>query len=691
MTGRSLSLTDQLKTTPHPLRNLADFNNQNFPTAVNAILGDPAAELSVPVSDLIDIAGWDHLNNYIRAKAAANHSSNFTLGPFIFSTVALGKGVAGLGQAAKGLYGVHKHASDIRRTNANITEFIYRRPVLTLTDRDRQLISTVADLTARWLYPADDWRRFLALMVYHGNIPPEPTPRFSADKHLPELLDHLNTVLSVRLPNQATFHADTLAQIARIARQPYSDPALAQIFSPGARWMTPQDLAASQIYTTEKRPKGLLLGYHPQSGEPVYFETNESIFTAGGPNSGKSQTLIIPNLLNYPGSAIVLDVKGELWDLTAGWRAKNFGPVYRFAPTDPANTHRYNPFDFIPDGDDLDTMANECTVFSHQVVAASANSHDPFWENRARDMMWAYAVMIALKADPEDRNMQGLAELMATPPEAPTKNNPDKTPIMILAESMLRNGIKTGIKELSATASTILAGLKDTKRFESIMDNAKRHLTLFNRAPSLGKIMEISDWHPMDFKTNPGSTLYICLSGDELEAFGPLVRVLLTQHARILMRDQSPPDALPVTFFLDEMPQLGNFQSILKMQDVGRGAGIRLWMMTQYIGQLSAAVGEQKYRGVISACVPRLFLQPDNEAANLIASGLENTRDLMTGAEKPLATPPELMGAKYRDQVIMTTRAGIPAILDKRWAYKTESAKFLPPPPIIRKPIQITP
>lgn len=690
MTGRSLSLIDQLKTTPHPLRDLSDFNNQNFPTAVNAFLGDPAAELSVPADDLIAIAGWDALNTHIHNTASKSHPGNFTIGPLILSTVAFGK-VGGIGAAAKSLYGVRKHASDIRRTNANVAQFTFRRPVITLSDKERQLFITVSDMAARWLLQPKDWSRFLALIVYHGGIPPVPTSAFRADEHVIELRDFLTGFLSARLPNKATFEADIMRDIARIARQPQGDAALMQMFSPGARWMTAQDLAMSQVYTTEKRPKGLLIGYHPQSGDPIYFETNESLFTAGGPNSGKSQTLIVPNLLNYPGSAIVLDVKGELWNLTAGWRAKNFGPVYRFAPTDPANTHRYNPFDFIPGEEDLDATANECTVFSHQVVAESANSHDPFWENRARDMMWAYAVMIALKADPEDRNMQGLAELMATAPEAPTKNNPAKTPIMLLAESMMRNGMKTGIKELCSTANTILSGLKDTKRFESILDNAKRHLTLFNRAPRLRSVMETSDWHPMDFKTTPGSTLYICLSGDELEAFGPLVRVLLTQHARILMRDQSPPDALPVTFFLDEMPQLGNFQSVLRMQDVGRGAGVRLWMMTQYIGQLSAAVGQQKYKGVIAACVPRLFLQPDHEAAELIASGLENTRDMMTGAEKPLATAAELMGAKYRDQIIMTTRAGIPAILEKRWAYKTESAKFLPPPPIIRKPKQITP
>ena len=41
--------------------------------------------------------------------------------------------------------------------------------------------------------------------------------------------------------------------------------------------------------------------------------------------SGKGVGLVVPTLLTWPGSAIVHDIKGENWTLTAGWRAR-FGP-----------------------------------------------------------------------------------------------------------------------------------------------------------------------------------------------------------------------------------------------------------------------------------------------------------------------------------------------------------------------------
>src|SRR3954454_18419762 len=57
--------------------------------------------------------------------------------------------------------------------------------------------------------------------------------------------------------------------------------------------------------------------------------------------SGKGVGLVIPTLLTWPGSAIVHDIKGENWRLTAGWRA-GFGRVLLFDPTNP-DSSPYNP------------------------------------------------------------------------------------------------------------------------------------------------------------------------------------------------------------------------------------------------------------------------------------------------------------------------------------------------------------
>ncbi len=50
--------------------------------------------------------------------------------------------------------------------------------------------------------------------------------------------------------------------------------------------------------------------------------------------SGKGVGVVIPNLLNWPDSVVVLDIKGENYDVTAGYRARHGQAVYAFSPFD---------------------------------------------------------------------------------------------------------------------------------------------------------------------------------------------------------------------------------------------------------------------------------------------------------------------------------------------------------------------
>ena len=70
---------------------------------------------------------------------------------------------------------------------------------------------------------------------------------------------------------------------------------------------------------------------------------------AAPPRSGKGRGIAVTNLLNWPGSTIVLDVKSELFDLTSGIRAAYGQQVLRFAPFDEEafKTCRYNPLGYI--------------------------------------------------------------------------------------------------------------------------------------------------------------------------------------------------------------------------------------------------------------------------------------------------------------------------------------------------------
>ena len=78
---------------------------------------------------------------------------------------------------------------------------------------------------------------------------------------------------------------------------------------------------------------GVLLGRW--RGDYLRHDGPEHVLCFAPTRSGKGVGLVVPTLLTWPGSAIVHDIKGENWTLTAGWRAR-FGRVLLFDPTNAA-------------------------------------------------------------------------------------------------------------------------------------------------------------------------------------------------------------------------------------------------------------------------------------------------------------------------------------------------------------------
>lgn len=641
----------------------------------------------MPVTDITSLADSKQFSRFINdhinkdAPSRIGHAAGA-----ILNILTLKDAASVVAHTSDHLSRTWKHNSKVRELFKLVHRFTAARAILSLTDKEKALLRANACFVTQHHIKPEEWGEFLAMLVWNeGQCRLEPEPDIEGKPGTHTAHDVVRSFLTQWLDKHQVFLSTAAADIARRAQAiPHAQggvpqAALHQALDTGAKWMDANTLKNSRYYRMTETPESLLLGYEGTTGAPVCFSGAESLITIGGPGSGKSQCQVIPNLLRYKGSTIVLDVKGELWDATAGYRAKHYGPVFRFAPTDPTgNTHRYNPFDFI--AKDPASAADQATVMTYQVVVDDPNLKEPYWENRGRDLMWAYAMMIAVKAPPDKRTMKGLAELMSVPFDT----DPDSD-VQLLLESMKRMAGRTGIFDLEAAANAIRAGINaGGTRLEGVLDTGRRYLSVFTRSPNVEKTISTSDWRPEHFRSRPGTTLYICVPPSELKAYAPIIRIMLIQHSRILMKRQMTQGELPITFFLDEMPQLGNFESILELQDVGRGSGLRLWMFAQYIAQLESAFGN-KYKGVVESCRSRSFLQPDLQLVQMIQPGLGTTRNPFTGETKKLVEDHDLMGRLFDDKVILTTRGDHPMTLDKKFAWQTDKAKVLPPPNTQRK------
>lgn len=108
--------------------------------------------------------------------------------------------------------------------------------------------------------------------------------------------------------------------------------------------------------------KGIIVG--KLGGRYLMFEGQQHAIISAPTRSGKGVGIVIPNLLNWPESVVVLDIKQENWDITSAYRRKYGQECYLFNPAAvDYRTHRYNPLSYISEDpnfriDDVQKIGN---------------------------------------------------------------------------------------------------------------------------------------------------------------------------------------------------------------------------------------------------------------------------------------------------------------------------------------------
>ena len=178
-----------------------------------------------------------------------------------------------------------------------------------------------------------------------------------------------------------------------------------------ARWPTSADL---QRYLRPKNafddPRSILLGSFNDEGQTkpagyVHWDGDGHILSIAPTRSGKGLTTIIPNLLRYRGSCVVLDPKGELFDATSKWRS-TLGPIYRVAPLDEGASkpvHRFDPVSRVRRESDARAIAQQ--MFPHDPRASS------FFADDAVGIMTGIIMYVRYNAPPHRRTLATVCQM----------------------------------------------------------------------------------------------------------------------------------------------------------------------------------------------------------------------------------------------------------------------------------------
>ena len=414
----------------------------------------------------------------------------------------------------------------------------------------------------------------------------------------------------------------------------------------GGAWLTEDEIEGT-IFNGSSNYQ-LNLGHIEDSKIVLHYSGEGSLITIAPPGSGKTQCFVIPNMLNWQGAAVVLDIKGEIYATTHKWREKNIGRVFKFSPLDPNNSHSYNPLVFVRK--DADYIWEDSRFLADMMIVPSGAS-DPFWENMARDVLTAAITYVSFNNEPEDRPMSKVLDI-----------------IYGIGWDEMITSLKTNVFVSAMRQTGHALGEMERKQRDSILKTAQSSLSAW-QGERIAKVTKKSDWSPLDLR-NGSPTIYICINPNEIDSYLSVLRVLIAQHIRMLTTELPQRGAAPVLFMLDELPRLKKMPPVDEALNIGRQYGIKLWMFAQSYGQLKEAYPNPE--GLLGSCVVRTFmnLPLNDELTTKISDQLGYREGPLDTSKQKLVEPLELAGPNYRDIILVLATNTKPAKVRKKFAYE---------------------
>lgn len=395
---------------------------------------------------------------------------------------------------------------------------------------------------------------------------------------------------------------------------------------------------------------GLIIGHDEKDPAKLWtFSGQGSLITVAPPGSGKTQCHVIPNLLTWPGPAVVLDIKGEIFAATSGWRRANVGPVYKFSPLDPGNGHCYNPL--LAAAEDPDHIWEDSRFLADMLIVPGGKSKDPFWESRARDILTAAIAVIVRNRPRAERTMGEVLDILHGV-------GWDRFIISLQASSDVPTMVR----------SARSLGEMETKTRDSVLQTALASLSAWE-GTRITRATAISDWQPMDLRGDTKPTIYICIKPNEIDSYASMLRVIIAQHIRSLASSLPEREAHPILFILDELPRLRHMPPVEEALEIGRGYGLKLWMFSQSLGQLENAY--ENAEGMIGSCAVRMFMNPSlhDGTAQKLSDDMGYVESVIDGSRVKRVEPNVLGGPTFADKVIVMAANAEPGAIAKHFAH----------------------
>lgn len=459
-----------------------------------------------------------------------------------------------------------------------------------------------------------------------------------------------------------------------------------------ARWVTTYG-SARWADTAEVRkagltqPAGVFLGQFDD--QYLRHEGPEHVLTFAPTRSGKGVGLVVPTLLSWPASAVIHDIKGENWSLTAGWRSR-FSHCLLFNPTDLASA-AYNPLLEVRRGDhEVRDVQNIADILVDPEGALERRNH---WEKTSHALLVG-AILHVLYAG-QDKTLRGVANFLS---------DPACTFELTLHRMMTTPHLGDVPHPVVASAAREVLNKSDNER-SGVLSTAMSFLGLY-RDPTVAEVTSRCDWRIADLiSAEHPVSLYLVVPPSDISRTKPLIRLILNQVGRRLTESLDGSDGIErrhkLLLMLDEFPALGRLDFFETALAFMAGYGLRAFLISQSLNQIDKAYGQN--HSILDNCHVRVtFATNDERTAKRISETLGTATELRAQRNyaghrlapwlghlmvsrqetaRPLLTPGEVMQLPSDEAVVMLS--GLAPIRAKKLRYFTDAnfqSRVLPAP-----------
>ena len=389
-----------------------------------------------------------------------------------------------------------------------------------------------------------------------------------------------------------------------------------------ARWATTREL--KKLGLISNNPEGVILGQSSEAkgiitgsdsfeitrfGQLIADNSAYHAIIVGATGSGKGVGVIMPTLLTWKESVMVVDPKGESYDYTAGYRS-TFSEVFYFDPTINAEEAKarhikpchINPLDFIPrTSEAVAEIGNMCLSIHPD------QSKEAYWDKTPRMMLEMLIGHVLIKG--KKKSLPEAASLIMTSEKYETifeniLNAYDDDPV---PESDPLHDVATMVQNNAALFFQMATG-QNAEQLVTHISTVKGDLGVYSASAS-AELLSYSDFSLDDIMDGEKPiSIYMCIPVKQIERITPMFMLIYSLILKsFLGRDQKHRHKL--LLLLDEFSQFKKFTTIAEQIPFVRSYGIKIMAFIQSISQLDEYYGHDGAKALLDNFQLKVYLK----------------------------------------------------------------------------------